>query len=69
MASSYHLRTTGTQTHPISSFFQLLSVTVYSGMESLIKSQKDMITELEAKIEANMEELKKVSSLHYYMHD
>lgn len=29
-------------------------------MENLIKSQKETITELEAKIQANIEELKKV---------
>ena len=42
------------------------NLSAYSGMENLIKSQKDMITELEAKIETNMEELKKVSSLRLY---
>ena len=34
--------------------------TLCSGMENLIKSQKETITELEAKIQANMDELKKV---------
>ncbi len=33
-----------------------------SGMEQLIKSQKDAITELEGKIQANLEEIKKVAS-------
>ena len=32
----------------------------HSGMEQLIKSQKEGIKELEAKIQANMEEIKKV---------
>ena len=30
------------------------------GMENLIKSQKEIITDLEAKIQANLDELKKV---------
>ena len=33
-----------------------------SGMEQLIKSQKDAITELEGKIQANLEEIKKVAT-------
>ena len=32
-----------------------------SGMESKIRCQKEAIVELEAKLQANMEELKKVS--------
>ena len=41
----------------------MLFRTLCRGMENLIKSQKEAITELEAKIEANMEELKKVRTI------
>ena len=42
--------------------FTLCIIHLSRGMESLIKSQKETITELEAKIQANMAELKKVDN-------
>lgn len=40
-----------------------LSAENYEGMESKIKSQREIIKELEDKITANLEEIKKVSEI------
>ena len=80
MAYSCPQRTIGTVTPSFSislslslslslSFFHSLStyniIDICSGMENLIKSQKEAIIELEAKIQAHMEELKKVCNCQF----
>ena len=64
MASFSHQRTTRKSRTLLEVFHPsrhlLLLYTLCRGMENLIKSQKETITDLEAKIQANLEELKKV---------